>query len=153
MKKITQKYFDLMISRGVTDFSDLDLTDIKAMGIDLLDAKFFNTVLKNVDFRQSKFKETVIGGSRITFKNCIMDNVIFRGCDLDYVGFLGCNLENSIFNYATLSFVSFEKCNLAGSVFDEAEIDNCYIEGGDIIHGIFHKYESKTICNLSVESN
>jgi uncharacterized protein YjbI with pentapeptide repeats len=123
--KITQDYFDLMISRGVTDFTDLDLTDIKAMGIKFVNAVFCNTILKGVDFRQSIFESETW---HVTFKKCNLDQVVFRGCGLGGERFSECNIEGAKFNDADLENARFYKCNLSGSVFDNAAMYHVTIE-------------------------
>jgi uncharacterized protein YjbI with pentapeptide repeats len=127
---MTQEYFDFIISRGVNDFTGLNLNDLKAMGCDFSGATFNKTNLNDVDFRQSKFINPTI------FQDCRMHDVIFRRCDLSYSRFSGSSILRGEYHNALMITTQFKECDLSGSVFDGANIHgvvfrDCRLEGAD----------------------
>jgi uncharacterized protein YjbI with pentapeptide repeats len=127
---LSQEYLELIILRGVTDFTELHLGGLKAMGVDFSKAFFNNTNLNGVDFRQSKFCKR-----KDVFINCMMLDTIFKSCNLSHVGFSRNQMNRSDFNGANLTSANFYRCELKDAIFNNATLKNVVFkecELGDI---------------------
>lgn len=134
-KFLTQEYFDLILSRGVRDFSGLYLNGLKAMGCDFSNAIFKETNVNGVDFRQSNFSSE----TREIFVKCYMIDVIFRRCDLSSLRFSENNIKGGQFQNTRLIASEFSRCDLSNSTFDEADLFGCVFIDCDLKNADFSK--------------
>jgi uncharacterized protein YjbI with pentapeptide repeats len=116
---LSQEYLELMILRGVTDFTELHLGGLRAMGVDFSKAFFNNTNLNGVDFRQSKFCKR-----KDVFIDCMMLDTTFKSCDLSHVGFSRNRMNRSDFKGADLTSANFYRCELRDAIFNNATLKN-----------------------------
>ena len=134
-KFLTQEYFDLILSRGVRDFSGLYLNGLKAMGCDFSNALFKETNVNGVDFRQSSFSSE----TQEVFVKCPMIDVIFRRCDLSCLRFSQNNIKRGQFQNTRLISSEFSRCDLSDSIFDEADLFGCVFLDCDLKNADFSK--------------
>lgn len=134
-KFLTQEYFDLILSRGVRDFSGLYLNGLKAMGCDFSNAVFKETNVNGVDFRQSNFSSE----TREIFVKCYMIDVIFRRCDLSSLRFSENTIKRGQFQNTRLIASEFIRCDLSNSTFDEADLSGCVFIDCDLKNADFSK--------------
>jgi fluoroquinolone resistance protein len=114
---LSQEYLELMILRGITDFTGLHLGGLKAMGVDFSKAFFNNTNLNGVDFREARFFK-----NKDVFIDCFMIETIFKSCDLSKVGFFRNQMARSDFQLADLTGSDFVECDLRGAIFNNATL-------------------------------
>lgn len=100
-----------------TSLTDLKLKERSFRRLQLESSQFLRGQFHTVDFRDSRFEETVLA----------------------YTGFVECELQNSEWSRTELNFTNIENCNLSGARFNDCSLESCQLVGSLLSKTRFQK--------------
>ncbi|MFZ1153354.1 MAG: pentapeptide repeat-containing protein [Solirubrobacteraceae bacterium] len=117
---------------GRVHLKDVDLSESKLRGAQLIDVLGERVNAANGDWGGAQIRRTLFSDARLTglsFAEARMEDVSFKGCRLDYANF----------RHSAIEQVSFEDCVLTGADFQGARINATLFSGCQLQEADFSK--------------
>ena len=105
------------------DFRRCDLESADFRGAILEKARFNHANLQNTDF-----SSLVFGGDAKRFASAILDEAVFRYCDLRGANFKNASLKYADLSYTDLSGADFTGADMTGAILDKAKTDDAMMD-------------------------
>ncbi len=147
---------------GRRDFRQADLSDIKLIGVNLSDAKFYQgnfsrADLSKTDFTKAKFFDVVLDQANFTEAN--LSETTFCKCDGLRVNFSQANLKKTNilkthFISANLNDADLSQANLVNSRFDMANFNRANLRESDLTQSqaIGTKFEGAKLTGACIQN-